>query len=44
MHLKEENLRKRDMRALFIARIKAASVQHGLSYNKFIFGLKKATG
>ncbi len=39
---KGRKLRKRDMRALFIARIKAASVQNGLSYNKFIFGLKKA--
>jgi len=39
---KGRKLKKRDMRALFIARIKAASVQNGLSYNKFIFGLKKA--
>ena len=35
-------LKKRDMRGLFIARIKAASVKNGLSYNKLIFGLKKA--
>jgi large subunit ribosomal protein L20 len=35
-------LKKRDMRALFIARIKAASVAQGLSYNKFIGGLNKA--
>ena len=39
---KGRKLKKRDMRALFITRIKAASVQNGLSYNKFIFGLKKA--
>ena len=35
-------LKKRDMRALFISRIKAAAVERGISYNKFIFGLKKA--
>jgi large subunit ribosomal protein L20 len=35
-------LRKRDMRSLFIARIKAATVDRGISYNRFIFGLKKA--
>ena len=35
-------LKKRDMRGLFITRIGAASKQHGLSYNKFIFGLSKA--
>lgn len=35
-------LKKRDMRGLFITRIGAASKQHGLSYNQFIFGLKKA--
>ena len=39
---KGRKLKKRDMRALFIARIKAASVQNGLSYNKFVHGLKKA--
>lgn len=37
---KGRKLKKRDMRGLFIARIKAASVAHGLSYNKFIAGLK----
>ncbi|NRB21249.1 50S ribosomal protein L20 [Candidatus Dependentiae bacterium] len=35
-------LKKRDMRALFISRIKAASEERGMSYNKFISGLKKA--
>ena len=35
-------LRKRDMRSLFIVRIKAASESHGLKYNRLIHGLKKA--
>src|ERR1700733_12807865 len=35
-------LKKRDMRGLFIARIKAATVSHGVSYSTFIHGLKKA--
>ncbi len=39
---KGRKLKKRDMRGLFITRIKAASVSNGISYNKFIFGLKKA--
>jgi len=39
---KGRKLKKRDMRGLFIARIKAASVAHGISYSKFMFGLKKA--
>lgn len=34
--------KKPEMRALFVTRINAAAVQHGLSYNKFISGLKKA--
>ena len=34
-------LRKRDMRQLWIARISAAAKLNGLSYSKFIFGLKK---
>ena len=38
---KGRKLRKRDMRGLFIIRIGAAAVQEGLSYSKFIFGLKK---
>lgn len=39
---KGRKLKKRDMRALFITRIKAGARENGLSYNKFIFGLKKA--
>ncbi len=39
---KGRKLKKRDMRALFITRISAATKQHGLSYSKFIAGLKKA--
>ena len=34
--------KKRDMRALFISRIKASVRSHGLSYNKFMHGLQKA--
>ena len=39
---KGRKLRKRDMRALFITRIKAAAAQHGLAYNRFMHGLKNA--
>lgn len=39
---KGRKLKKRDMRGLFISRIKAASTSHGVSYNRFIFGLKTA--
>jgi len=35
-------LRKRDFRKLWITRINAAARQNGLSYNRFINGLKKA--
>ncbi|KKQ51082.1 50S ribosomal protein L20 [Candidatus Woesebacteria bacterium RIFCSPHIGHO2_01_FULL_39_17] len=34
-------LRKRDLRSLWIKRLNAAVRQHGLSYSKFIAGLKK---
>jgi large subunit ribosomal protein L20 len=34
--------RKRDFRALWIQRINAAVRDHGLTYSKFIAGLKKA--
>lgn len=34
--------KKRHFRALWNQRINAAARQHGLSYSKFIFGLKKA--
>jgi len=37
---KGRKLKKRDMRALFIARISAASKENGISYSKFINGLK----
>ena len=39
---KGRKLKKRQTRALFIARIKAATVAHGLSYSRFINGLKKS--
>lgn len=39
---KGRKMLKRDMRSLFITRINAAAGQHGMSYSKFIFGLKKA--
>lgn len=35
-------LRKRDFRKLWIARINAAARQNGLSYSKFMYGLKTA--
>ena len=35
-------LRKRDFRSLWIARINAATRINGMSYSKFICGLKKA--
>lgn len=35
-------LRKRDFRKLWITRINAAARQNGLSYSKFINGLKKS--
>jgi large subunit ribosomal protein L20 len=38
-HRKE---RKRDFRSLWIVRIGAAAKIHGISYSKFIHGLKKA--
>jgi large subunit ribosomal protein L20 len=34
--------KKRDMRRLWIVRINAAARQHGLSYSRFISGLKRA--
>jgi large subunit ribosomal protein L20 len=38
---KGRKLKKRDMRALFITRIKAAAESHGMKYNRLIHGLKK---
>jgi large subunit ribosomal protein L20 len=34
--------RKRDLRKLWITRINAAARANGISYSKFIFGMKKA--
>jgi large subunit ribosomal protein L20 len=39
---KGRKLKKRDMRSLFIARIKAGARQNDISYNQLIHGLKKA--
>jgi len=39
---RDRRVKKRDFRALWIVRINAASRLNGLSYSKFIFGLKKA--
>src|SRR5689334_3579194 len=39
---RDRRARKRDFRRLWIIRIGAAARQNGLSYNQFIFGLKKA--
>lgn len=36
-------MKKRSMRALFITRIGAASKEHGVSYNRFIAGLKETS-
>lgn len=38
---RDRKTRKRDFRKLWIIRIKAAAKQHGISYNRFIHGLKK---
>ena len=35
-------LRKRDFRSLWIVRINAAAREHGLSYSRFMSGLRKA--
>lgn len=39
---RDRRARKRDFRRLWIVRINAAARLHGLSYNKFIQGLKAA--
>jgi len=39
---KGRKLKKRDMRSLFIIRIKAACNERGLSYSAFIHGMNKA--
>ncbi|MFW6415612.1 MAG: 50S ribosomal protein L20 [Thermodesulfobacteriota bacterium] len=38
---KDRKRKKRDFRKLWIMRINAASQQHGLSYSKFMHGLKQ---
>lgn len=35
-------LRKRDLRSLWVKRLNAAAREHGLTYSRFIAGLKKA--
>lgn len=39
---RDRRQRKRQFRALWIVRINAAARQHGLSYSRFMAGLKKA--
>ena len=39
---RDRRQRKRQFRALWIVRINAAAREHGLSYSRFIAGLKKA--
>ena len=39
---RDRRVKKRDFRGLWITRINAASRLNGLSYSKFIYGLKKA--
>jgi large subunit ribosomal protein L20 len=39
---RDRRVRKRDFRTLWIARINAAARLNGMSYNRFISGLKKA--
>lgn len=39
---RDRRVKKRDFRALWIARINAAARLDGLSYSRLIFGLKKA--
>ena len=39
---RDRKVRKRDFRALWIARINAAARENGLSYSRLIFGLKQS--
>ncbi len=39
---RDRKARKRDFRSLWIMRINAAARQHGMSYGRFMDGLKKA--
>lgn len=40
---RDRRVKKRDFRSLWITRINAAARLNGLSYSRFIFGLKKAS-
>jgi len=40
---RDRKVRKREFRSLWIMRINAAARQHGLSYSRFMNGLKKAS-
>ncbi len=39
---RDRKVKKRDFRGLWIVRINAAVREHGMSYSKFVSGLKKA--
>ena len=39
---RDRRQKKRDFRSLWIARINAAAREHGLSYSRFVWGLKAA--
>lgn len=39
---RDRRVRKREFRALWIIRVNAAAREQGLSYSRFLFGLKKA--
>jgi len=39
---RDRRTKKREIRALWIARVNAAARENGLSYSQFLFGLKKA--
>ena len=39
---RDRRVKKRDFRGLWIVRLNAAAREHGLSYSKFMHGLKKA--
>ncbi len=39
---RDRKAKKRDFRVLWIARINAGCREHGMSYSRFMFGLKKA--
>lgn len=39
---RDRRVKKRDFRSLWIVRINAAAREHGLSYSRFMNGLKKA--